>query len=427
MSGYQAANWPARGSRQAPADAFCAGEEGMRARKLRASRNLSFGPDQKSLLNRTAQGKPVAWFAPNYKLAAPVWRELQNRLQPVTHDVNQQERRLELKGGGALEMWSLDSPDSGRGRAYAAVVLDEAALIPNLETAWQESIRPQLTDYRGSAWFLSTPKGTAGYFHTLFQRGADANQAEWASWQMASSSNPYLPAGEIESARADLTDLAFAQEYLAQFVSWAGQVFRRILDAIAEPAANVPAAIIGVDWGRTNDSTVFVAVSAAGQVLAIDRFRGLEYSLQRGRLAAFWQRLGGRAWIIAEQNNMGGPVVEQLGRDGLPVVAFTTTNASKAAIVEALALAFERGTIRIPNDPVLIGELQAFGARPLPSGLMRYAAPEGMHDDMVVVLAIAWSGLGALQQQQQQKTLWLDPETGYLVDYPPERYQISPI
>jgi hypothetical protein len=36
------------------------------------------------------QGKPVAWFAPNYKLAAPVWRELQNRLHPVTRDSNQQ-------------------------------------------------------------------------------------------------------------------------------------------------------------------------------------------------------------------------------------------------------------------------------------------------------------------------------------------------
>ena len=123
------------------------------------------------LIHPALEGKPVAWFAPNYKLAAPVWRELQNRLHPVTRDSNQQERRLELRGGGTIEMWSLDSPDSGRGRAYAAVVLDEAALIPNLQSAWQESIRPQLTDFRGRAWFLSTPKGVANYFHTLYQRG----------------------------------------------------------------------------------------------------------------------------------------------------------------------------------------------------------------------------------------------------------------
>jgi hypothetical protein len=46
------------------------------------------------LIQTALPGKPVAWFAPNYKLAAPVWRELQNRLYPVTRDVNQQERRM---------------------------------------------------------------------------------------------------------------------------------------------------------------------------------------------------------------------------------------------------------------------------------------------------------------------------------------------
>jgi hypothetical protein len=109
------------------------------------------------LLHQALKGKPVAWFSPDYKQLAPAWRELQNRLYPVTRDVNQQERRLELKGGGTVEMWSLDSKDSGRGRAYASVVVDEAALITGLEAAWQESIRPMLTDFRGDAWFLSTP------------------------------------------------------------------------------------------------------------------------------------------------------------------------------------------------------------------------------------------------------------------------------
>jgi len=200
------------------------------------------------LIQPALQGRPVGWFAPNYKLAAPVWRDLQSRLYPVTRDVNQQERRLELMGGGSLELWSLDSPDSGRGRAYAAVVLDEAALIPNLEYAWQESIRPQLTDHRGSAWFLSTPKGTANYFHTLFQRGQDATQADWASWQMPTSSNPYIDPAEIAAARVDLSELAYLQEYEAVFCNWEGAVFRRILDCVADPPERTPACAIGVDW-----------------------------------------------------------------------------------------------------------------------------------------------------------------------------------
>ena len=361
------------------------------------------------LIHPALQGKPVAWFAPNYKLAAPVWRELQNRLQPVARDVSQQERRLELKGGGVLDVWSLDSADSGRGRAYAAVVLDEAALIPNLENAWQESIRPQLTDFQGSAWFLSTPKGVANYFHRLYQRGQDPAQADWASWRMPTSANPHIPAAEIEAAREDLSEAAWSQEYNGDFISWEGQVFRRILDAIGEPPSNVPAVAIGVDWGRSNDYTVFTGVSTGGQVLAIDRFRGLEYSLQRARLQAFWERQGRLSWIFAESNSMGGPVIEQLRRDGLPVTAFTTTNASKAMAIDALALAFERGSITIPNHAALLGELQAFEAKSLPSGMTRYAAPEGLHDDCVMSLALAWQGLATWQWQRTNRVMYMEP------------------
>src|SRR2546428_96904 len=84
------------------------------------------------LIHPALQGKPVAWFAPNYRLLSDVWRELQATLGPVIARTNQQEWRLELRGGGVVEMWSLDSPDSGRGRAYAIVVVDECALVPDL-------------------------------------------------------------------------------------------------------------------------------------------------------------------------------------------------------------------------------------------------------------------------------------------------------
>jgi hypothetical protein len=92
---------------------------------------------------------------------------------------------------------------------------------------------------------------------------------------------------------------------------------------------------------------------------------------------------------------MGGPLVEQLQRDGLPVKGFMTTNASKEEAVRSLEGAFERGEIRILNDPVLIGELQAFEQVMMAGGKYRFSAPEGMHDDCVISLAIAWQGASA--------------------------------
>jgi phage FluMu gp28-like protein len=323
---------------------------------------------------------------------------MQSTLHAVTVRKNESEHRLELRGGGVVEAWSLDNADAGRGRAYAAIVIDEAALVSNLERAWQESIRPMLTDYRGDAWFLSTPKGTANYFHALHQKGHGLLKGEWRSWQMPTSANPLIDPAEIAAAREDLSDLAFAQEYEAQFVSWAGAVFRRILDAVSLTPAIGKAAVIGVDWGRVNDYTVFAVVSDAGELMELDRFRGIEYALQRARLQALYERHG-MPLILAEANSMGGPVIEQLQRDGLKVKPFMTTNASKTEAIEALALAFERGEIRILNDPALIGELQAFEAKPLPSGLMRYDAPSGGHDDSVMALAIAWQGVAGKKRR----------------------------
>lgn len=367
------------------------------------------------------RGKPVAWFAPTYKLLTDPWQELQSALKPITTRQSEQEHWLQIIGGGKIECWSLDKPDAGRGRAYARIIIDEAALVPDLEQAWEQTISPMLADYSGSAWFLSTPKGVANYFHTLYQRGQDPERAEWASWQMPTSTNPHIKASELEIIRGNLTDLAYAQEIEAQFVTWAGSVFRRITDAIGAITKH-PAAVIGVDWGRTGDFTVFTALSSAGQLVDVDRFRGVEYALQRARLAEFWRRNCAQCWIVAEANSMGGPVIEQLQADGLPVAAFQTTAPSKAQIIQQLALAFERGTIRIPNDPVLIGELQAFEGKPSAGGLMRYGAPAGIHDDSVMSLAIAWSALVTPREQRA----YLDPRSGDpAAQYRP--YEISPI
>jgi len=98
--------------------------------------------------------------------------------------------------------------------------------------------------------------------------------------------------------------------------------------------------------------------------------------------------------VLAESNSIGAPQIEQLRRDGVSITGFVTQNQTKARIIEGLALAFEQGQIKIPNDPVLIGELQSFEATILPAtGLTRYSAPEGMHDDTVIALTLAWEAL----------------------------------
>jgi hypothetical protein len=128
---------------------------------------------------------------------------------------------------------------------------------------------------------------------------------------------------------------------------------------------------------------------STGELVHLDRMSRAEFGLQLIRLRALHERFQ-PATISAEQNALGLPLVEQLQREGLPVIAFQTTNASKQALIDGLVLAFERREIRVLADDVLIGELQAFEAERLPSGAVRYAAPAGLHDDCVMALALAW-------------------------------------
>lgn len=348
------------------------------------------------LVEPAVRGEPVAWFSPTYKMLAEVWRECKRVFRPVAGPVRAQEHRIELVTGGVVEMWSLDNPDAARGRKYRRVVIDEAAMVRDLGEAWEQAIRPTLTDYRGDAWFLSTPKGH-NFFWQLFQRGQDAGEPEYASWQMPTSANPYIAPEEIEAARHELPERTFAQEYLAEFLEDGGGVFRRVREASVLTPQTGPtpghAYVGGVDWARSHDFTVLSLMDATTrEQVFLDRFNQIDFHTQRARLHALHDRFGVSAWV-AEENSMGAPVIEELQRAGIPVQPFTTTNATKMHIIDALALALERGEVRLLNDAVQLAELQAYEMERLPSGLIRYSAPEGMHDDTVMALALAWEAL----------------------------------
>lgn len=336
-------------------------------------------------------GARVWWVAPSYKMAQVGWRGVHSLAAQIPGaTVRLGDLMVTMPGGGSVQVRSADDPQSLRGEGLDLAVLDECAFMQ--EDAWREAIRPALSDRLGAAFFISTPKGR-NWFWRLWQGAQDGESPDWAAWQFPTRDNPYIDAAEIEAARRDLPERVFLQEYEAQFLEDAGGVFRRVADAAtAEPREPEPGHtyVMGVDWGKQEDLTVLTVIDARTHaVVAMDRFNRIDYAVQRQRLGVLAERYNPQV-IVAEANAMGEPIIEQLQRDGLPVRAFVTTNATKAQIIEALALAFEQGAITILNDKVLVGELQAYEMERLPSGMVRYGAPEGMHDDCVMSLALAW-------------------------------------
>lgn len=346
------------------------------------------------IIHAALGGYPAAWFAPNYRYLMPIWRTLKEALRPVITKISEVEKRLELLGGGSIEMWTLDGPDPALGRKYRLIVVDEAAMVADLQYKWEKCLEPTLLDLAGSVWFLSTPKGL-NFFHTLYQRGQDKEFPDWASHKAPTVANPTIKgiATWVEKKRRTTDSRTFTQEYEAEFLSFEGAVFRNVAGCATaieqQSAIEGHGYVMGVDFGRSNDYTVCAIYDLSlDEIVALDRYTGVDFATQRTRIAALAQRFDVDV-ILAESNSIGQPNLEQLQCDGLPVRPFATTAASKPVLIDRLALALETIAIGIIPDPVLQAELLAFEGKKTPSGHIQYSAPSGQHDDCVIAVALA--------------------------------------
>jgi hypothetical protein len=347
------------------------------------------------IIDKALDGYPVGWFSPTYKMLGEVWKEIIETTKQLQTRVAKQEHRIELITGGVIDCWSLDAADSVRGRKYARVIVDEAAMVPNLGDAWQAAIRPTLTDYEGDAFFLSTPKGI-NFFHECYSRGVDNAQPDWAAWHSPTLDNPHIKPAEIEAARQELPEQIFRQEYLAEFLQNSGAVFRNIDACLRVDTGGHTGhqLFAGVDWGQKNDFTVIsVICGTCRQEVELDRFNKIEWAFQRARLRAIADR-----WIVAstivESNSIGSPNLEALQREGMSVRGFETTGSSKPPLVQSLALCLEREECHFLPDPVGRVELLSYESRVnSTTGRVSYSAPEGGHDDTVIARALAWECL----------------------------------
>jgi hypothetical protein len=328
----------------------------------------------------------VGYFAPTYKLMLPVWEQVRRTLRAPAATEYKAERRIDTSTGGRVEFWSLDNEDAGRSRGYDLIVVDEAGLVRNLETIWRENLIPALLDRRGRAVLAGTPKGR-GDFWRIHQTALD--DPRWATVRRSTSDNPRLDPADIALLRSAMTERAARQELDAEFLDDGGAVFRNVRSCVGEIVRSNEAAVIGVDWGRYEDATVFAALDPQTRcVVDVERLVDVDFATQRRALVTFWQRNGGGA-VIAEANSIGAPNIEELRRAGLPVQAFTTTISTKPLLIDTLALALEQRTIVLPALDWLLNELEMYSVDISASGRARYSAPEGCHDDGVIALALA--------------------------------------
>ena len=163
--------------------------------------------------------------------------------------------------------------------------------------------------------------------------------------------------------------------------------FRHVEDAISDQI-DIPEVedryVFGVDWSH---DIMCVTVLKDHNAVAIRR---IQSQIAQRDLLLTLNSLWSPDSIWA---SIGGPNIEALQAEGLPIIPFTMNARSKDNLIQRLSAAFDSGTLSIVNVQTLIDQLQNYRVELLSSGLYKYYALPGIGDDCVISLALAWYGV----------------------------------
>lgn len=199
----------------------------------------------------------VAYIAPTYQQARDIaWAQLKNDCKQAADTINESRLEIRLVNGSLIILRGWEAIETLRGQAFDLIVLDEVAMVRNFWLNWQEVIRPTLTDTKGEALFISTPKGF-NHFYDLYN--LQEEDADFKSYHFSTYDNDHIPVEEVDKARMELSSDRFAQEYLADFRKTEGLVYkefereRHVFTQMPEMPVEI---IAGVDFGFTNPCAI---------------------------------------------------------------------------------------------------------------------------------------------------------------------------
>lgn len=173
---------------------------------------------------RCPAGSAVLYVAPtNGQARQIIWNVLLDLGREVIAGSHVNNQDITLINGATIYVRGSDRPDTLRGVSLTYAVLDEVADIK--VEAWEQVIRASLSDKKGRALFIGTPKGR-NWFYDIFKLGQSQDDNDWKSWHFTTKDNPLIDPAEIESAKKTLSTFAFKQEYMASFDNAGSDIFK---------------------------------------------------------------------------------------------------------------------------------------------------------------------------------------------------------
>lgn len=209
------------------------------------------------------------YVAPTYKMAKKIlWRDLKKIIpRELIEKKNETELTLRLVNGSEIVLIGSQNYDDIRGVSLSFVVLDEFAMME--QEAWEEAIRPALSDQLGGALFISTPKGFNWAYET-FQK--ENILEDWKSFKFTTLDGGRVTPEEIESAKIELSPKKFLQEYMASFETIGNRAyyaFDRSYSLCETEIGEIKDIHIGMDFNVTPMSAV-ICLRISDQIHVVD-------------------------------------------------------------------------------------------------------------------------------------------------------------
>lgn len=334
---------------------------------------------QSESIDKSIGRKHIAYVTPTYQLGKVFFKEIVRQVPESIIKKNESDLLIETITGGSVRFFTGEKLDAMRGLKFHGAIIDEASYIPNLEEGWNGSIRPTLTDYKGWAMFLSTPKGR-NFFYSLFMR---SGEKDWESFKYTTYDNPHIDPEEIDAAKIHLPRPVFEQEYMANPMENAANPFGiEHIGACTKPLSTLPPEYYGIDLAKSVDWTVIIGLDRNGDVSYYKRFQK-DWKQTKEEILTIDRSKP----VVIDSTGVGDAITEELQYHFNSMFGFKYTSLTKQQLMESLAAAIHKKEIGFPEGTIK-DELEIFEYQYKPTGV-RYSAPDGFHDDCVNALALA--------------------------------------
>ncbi len=349
---------------------------------------------------------PYWWVWPTFDAAREfAWEQYIRPHFDGIYPMSETTLTLHYPNGGYLRCVGADkmAAHNKRGGKLGGFIMEECRNVKR--HVYSEVLLPMVARTGGWGQFKSTPR-PGSWFDALANEAekkeaaarAAGERPEWGLVSFTPYDNPHHDQAGIEMMRRNMTEREFEVEVMGRRLTDGGMLFRNVADLCTlEPQdpKRGRAYVIGADWGRHNDETVFSVwdIGARRQV-ALERLADVPYGIQEQVCVRLAERFND-ATVVSEDNGIGDQQTERLELAGLRVLRWHSDPARKRDLVLRGIVAFERREIALLKDDEQVRQLMAFESKGQPSGLPKYGAPdsEGEHDDIVIADLLALAGM----------------------------------